>query len=286
MGVDEALLRQFYLTTFSLMAPILLAALGELIGERAGVLNIGLEGMMLAGAWAGAIVSYLAHSGGMGLLAAAGTGMLVAALFALLSIYYQADPVVVGTGLNLMALGLTGTFNRVLATKYPDIKSTTVPERYLIDLAVLLVPVIWFLLHKTKMGLRWRAAGEQPAAAEAAGTNVPLVQWLATLCNGALCGIGGAFLTMSSVDSFVENATVGRGFIALAIVIFGRWSPLGALGAALLFGAASAAEITLQGHISPAYNHLLLSLPYLLTLLTLAGFSGRSNAPAALNLRR
>lgn len=268
------------------MAPILLAALGELIGERAGVLNIGLEGMMLSGAFAGVVCSYAAHSAGLGLAGAALAGILAATVFAFLVINCRADAVVVGTALNLIALGLTGTFNRLLAEKLPGLKSQTIPENYLINLGFVLVPLLWWALHRTKFGLRWRAAGEHPAAAEAAGTNVALVQWLATLCNGALCGLGGAFLTMSSLDSFGENATAGRGFIALAVVIFGRWSPLGALLAAMLFGAASATEITLQGRISPAYNPFLLALPYILTIVTLAGFSGRTRAPMGLNLRR
>jgi simple sugar transport system permease protein len=145
-----------------------------------------------------------------------------------------------------------------------------------------LVPLLWFLFRFTRTGLTLLAVGEAPAAAESSGINLNLVRWSATLFNGALCGIAGAFLTMSSVNSFGENVTAGRGFIALAIVIFGRWSPEGALGAVLLFGAANAAQITLQGRVSAAYYPLLLALPYVLTLITLAGFAGKSRAPAAL----
>jgi simple sugar transport system permease protein len=280
--VDQALVRQFIETTLALSAPLLLAALGEVIGQKSGVLNIGLEGMMLCGAWAGAAASFWAHNAGLGLVGAAGAGVLMAALFALLTITFRADPVVVGTGLNLFALGLTGTLQRALAGHFPSMKSQTLPEWFFIGLGAELVPVLWWFLRSTRAGLKLRASGEQPAAAEASGTNVALVRWMATLFNGALCGVAGAFLTMSSVDAFGENVTAGRGFIALAIVIFGRWSPFGALAAALLFGAADAAQITLQGRIPTAYYPLLLALPYALTLLTLAGFTGKSKAPAAL----
>jgi simple sugar transport system permease protein len=145
-----------------------------------------------------------------------------------------------------------------------------------------LVPLLWWALHRTRTGLLLRAAGEQPLAAEASGASVLRVRWLATLANGVLCGLAGSFLTLASVNSFGENVTSGRGFIALAIVIFGRWSPWGALMAAMLFGAADAAQVTLQGHVSTAYASLLLALPYALTLLTLAGFAGKASAPASL----
>lgn len=280
--MDQELIRQFIITTLAVTAPLLLAALGEVLGQKSGVLNIGLEGMMLCGAWAGAAASFWAQSAGLGLAAAAGAGILVAALFALLTITFKADPVVVGTGINLFALGLTGTLQRALAAHYPNMKSTTLPPVFFMCLGALLVPVLWWFLRSTRAGLKLRASGEQPAAAEASGTNVALVRWTATLFNGALCGIAGAFLTMSNVDAFGENVTAGRGFIALAIVIFGRWSPFGALAAALLFGAADAAQGSLQGRISTAYYPLLLALPYALTLLTLAGFTGKSKAPAAL----
>lgn len=280
--VEFALWQGFALSALALAAPLLLAALGELTGQKSGVLNIGLEGMMLCGAWAGAAASFLAHNAGVGLLAAAGTGMAVAALFATLVLVFKAEPVVVGTGLNLFALGLTGTLNRAFAGRYPGYTSQTLPEWFFVGLGFVLVPLLWWVFYKTRLGLKLRAAGDAPHAAEASGTNVLMVQWAATLFNGCLCGLAGAFLTLSAVNSFGENVSAGRGFIALAIVIFGRWSPIGALGAALLFGAADAAQITLQGSISTAYYPLLLALPYLLTLLTMAGFAGKSYAPAAL----
>ncbi|MBV9470534.1 MAG: ABC transporter permease [Abitibacteriaceae bacterium] len=269
-------------TTLAFSAPLLLAALGELIGEWSGVLNIGLEGMMLCGAWAGAAASFAYHNAGWGILAAMGAGLGVAALFALLAITLKGDAIVVGTGLNLFALGLTGVAHRTLGARFGTYNSVTLPQWVFIILGAVLVPLLWWSFRKTRLGLQVRAVGEYPVAADTAGVNVPRVRWLCTLLNGALCGLAGAFLSMSQTNSFAENMTAGRGFIALAIVIFGRWNPFGALGAALLFGAAEGTQFFLQSKIGTTYYPLLLALPYILTLLTLAGFAGTSRAPAAL----
>ncbi len=149
-------------------------------------------------------------------------------------------------------------------------------------IGAVLVPLLWWGLKSTRPGLQLRAVGEYPAAADTAGVRVSRVRWRATIFNGAMCGLAGAFLSMSHTDSFGENMTAGRGFIALAIVIFGRWNPWGALGGALLFGAAEGSQFFLQSKIGTTFYPLLLALPYALTLLVLAGFAGRSPAPAAL----
>jgi len=264
-------------------APLLLAALGELIGERAGVLNIGLEGMMLSGAWAGAAASFATKNGWLGLLAAVAAGMLLAIIFAVLSISLKADAIVVGTGLNLFALGLTGVLHRTMSTHFGAYQATSLPVWVFIIAGAMLVPVLWFTLSRTRLGLQVRAVGEFPLAADTAGIGVARMRWLSTLYNGALCGAAGAFLSMSHTNSFAENMTAGRGFIALAIVIFGRWSPLGVLGAALLFGAAEGSQFFLQAQIGDFYYPLLLALPHILTILALAGFAGKSRAPAALS---
>lgn len=280
--MTKAELLQFLLTTLALSTPLLLAALGELIGERAGVLNIGLESMMLAGAWAGAAAGFGAHNAGAGLLGAMAAGMLFAAIFALLSITLKADAIVVGTGLNLFALGITGVANRSMMVHYDAYRAAQLPEWVFMVAGALVAPLLFWGFRKTSLGLRLRAVGEYPEAADAAGVRVGRLRWWATLANGTLCGLAGAFLTMSHTDSFNENATSGRGFIALAIVIFGRWNPFGAVAAALLFGAADAAQFSLQSCIGTTYYPLLLALPYVLTLLTLAGFAGAARAPAAL----
>jgi simple sugar transport system permease protein len=268
--------------TLAFATPILLAALGELIGERSGVLNIGLEGMMLVGAWAGAAAAFGTKNPFVGLLAAILAGVLLAALFALLVLNFKADAIVAGTGLNLLALGATGVAHRAMIGRFGSYEASTLPPFVFFLLAALLIPLLWFGLFKTRPGLQLRAAGEYPAAAEASGASVLLLRWKSTLFNGALCGMAGAFLAMSHTDSFAENMTAGKGFMALAIVIFGRWSPIGALGAALLVSAANAMQFGLQSKISTQYYPLLLALPYILTILTLAGFAGKSAAPAAL----
>jgi len=274
-------------TTLAFSTPLLLAALGEVVAERAGVLNIGLEGMMLVGAWAGAAASFGAKNAIIGIGAAIIAGVLLASLFALLAITFKADAIVVGTGLNLFALGLTGVAHRTMIARYSEYEATPLSQWFFVALAVILVPLLWWGLRRTKVGLKVRAVGEYPQAADAAGVHPASIRWWSTLANGAACGVAGAFLSMSQTTSFGENMTNGRGFIALAIVIFGRWSPFGALAAALLFGAAQGLQNYLQ--LSPffqdkigAYYPLLLTLPYVLTLLTLAGAAGKAQAPAAL----
>jgi simple sugar transport system permease protein len=280
--MSRAELLNLIFASLAFATPILLAALGELIAERSGVLNIGLEGMMLAGAWAGAAASFFARSPIAGLGAALGAGVLFAALFALFVLQFKAQPIVVGTGLNLLALGATGVAHRAMIARFGSYEAATLPMGVFFALAAVLIPTLWWLLNATRPGLQLRAAGEYPSAAEASGASVLKLRWWSTLFNGALCGMAGAFLAMSHTNSFAENMTAGRGFIALAIVIFGRWSPFGALGAALLFAAANAMQFGFQSKISTYYYPLLLALPYALTILTLAGFAGKSRAPAAL----
>jgi ABC-type uncharacterized transport system permease subunit len=280
--MDIAIFVALISTTLAFGAPLLLAALGELIGERAGVLNIGLEGMMLCGAWAGAAASFATGHALLGLLTAIVAGMSLATVFALLSITLRADAVVVGTGLNIFALGLTGVAHRTMIARFGAYDAPLLPQWIFVVACALLVPLLWWGFQSTRLGLQVRAVGEYPAAADTAGVNVARTRWMCTLANGALCGAAGAFLSLSHTNSFAENMTSGRGFIALAIVIFGRWSPFGALGAALLFGAAEGSQFFLQSKIGTTYYPLLLALPYVLTLLTLAGFAGTSRAPAAL----
>ena len=282
--MNEALTISLVVSALAFAVPILLAALGELLGEKAGVLNIGLEGMMLTGAWAGAAASFVAQNSGVGLLAAVLGGVLLAAVFALLTITFKADAIVAGTGINLFALGFTGVAHRAVSSGAAGgaYESNILPQWVFALFAAALIPLLWWSLRSTRAGLKLRAAGEYPAAVEAAGSSVAKIRWLSTLANGALCGMAGAFLSMSHTNSFAENMTSGRGFIALAIVIFGRWNPFGALGAALLFGFADATQFQLQAQLGTQYYSLLLALPYVLTILTLAGFAGKSRAPGAL----
>lgn len=280
--MDAAVTIQFMWTALALGTPLLLAALGELIGQRCGVLNVGLEGMMLCGAWAGAAASFATHSGPLGALAAMAAGMILAALFALLVIDFKADAVVVGTGLNLFAAGVTGVLHRAMTGRFGSYDATNLPQWIFMSAGLVTAALLWWGFGRTRAGLQVRAVGEHPAAADTAGIRVARTRRLCTLSNGALCGLAGAFLSMSHTNSFAENMTSGRGFIALAIVIFGRWNPWGALGAALLFGASDGAQFVLQSKIGTTFYPLLLALPYILTLLTLAGAGGSARAPAAL----
>jgi ABC-type uncharacterized transport system permease subunit len=280
--MDRTLLLGLILTALAFAAPLLLAALGELIGERAGVLNIGLEGMMLTGALAGAAASFATKNAAAGLLLAMMAGMALAAIFALLAITLRADAVVVGTGLNLFALGITGLAHRALSARWGSYEAVEMPQWFFMAVGALLVPLLWWGFKSTRLGLQVRAVGEYPLAADTAGVRVRRMRWLCTLCNGALCGMAGAFLSMSHTNSFGENMTAGRGFIALALVIFGRWNPWGALCGAILFGAAEGSQFFLQSRIGTLFYPLLLALPYVLTVLVLSGFAGKTRAPAAL----
>lgn len=280
--MSEAVLWSLVLSMLAFGAPLLLAALGEIVGEKSGVLNVGLEGLMLTGALCGAAFSTIFGNAWLGVLGAMIGGILLSNVFAWLVVGLRADAVVAGTGLNLFALGFTGVAFRVVSARFPDAQAAVVPENFFYFLAIALCFMVWFALSSTRIGLQIRACGENPRAAESAGISVAKIRWSCTLWNGALCGLAGAFLSISHTNSFAENMTEGRGFIALSLVIFGRWNPWGALGAALLFGAAQSSQFWLQTRLNDSFYPLLLALPYILTLLVLAGFAGKVHAPAAL----
>jgi ABC-type uncharacterized transport system permease subunit len=299
-----ALLTSLLQSTVTMAVPLLLAALGELLAERAGVINIGLEGMLLTGAFAAMATTYATGMPVLGVLAAWGSGLLLALLFAYLVVTHRANQIVVGTALNLFAVGITGVAYRALfgvtgaaltvtglaplplpfLSSLPVIGPGFCSQTILGYLAFVLVPMVSFGLYKTIPGLKLRMVGEDPAAAAAQGVPVRFTQLLALSGCGILGATAGAYLAVAYAHTFVEGMSAGRGFIALAIVIFGRWSPSGALGAALLFGLATA----LQFHVQALGLHIpyqfLLMLPYVLTLLALAGYAGRTNAPAALGV--
>ena len=291
----------------SLAVPLLLAAMGEMIVEKAGVINVGIEGMVLAGALAGFAASHAAHSPWVGALAAVGAGVALAVLLAALSVGVGADQVVVGTAINILSLGLTGVFFRALfggpgalaapfaslpipgLHRMPVVGLALFQQNALGYLAWALVPLCAFYLRRTRPGLRLRAVGEYPAAADSAGVRVPLVRTLAVLWGGALAGLAGAYLSIGYTNGFTENMSAGRGFIALAVVILGRWSPGGIALAALLFGLADALHYQLlsssgqAGLLGLIPYQFLQALPYLLTLLALLLRSRlRSAGPAAL----
>ena len=262
MGPFDA---SFLVAVIGLTTPILLAATGELIAERAGVFNIGLEGMMLVGAFCGFIVEYLTGSAWAGIGSALFAGAFFSGLMAFLAIEMNADQVVVGVGLNILALGVTTfAFEQTFANRpqalldpmdrvaIPVLSETPLLGRALFDqpllgyFAYLAIPVVWFVLYRTSLGLSIRAAGEYPQAVTAAGINVKRVRWASTLTAGAFAGLGGAFLSVVSLGLFIQGMSAGRGYIALAAVIFGGWRVGGTLAACFVFGSADALQLRLQ----------------------------------------
>lgn len=265
-----------------LWAPLALAAMGGVISERSGVINIGLEAMMLAGAFAAVAASQATGSAFAGVGAGLLAGALVGFLHAFLTQMMRVPHILSGVGLNLAILGLTTYALRLHAAEGLTTQSLLLP-RTVIAVTMVIVAIVWFVLWKTPLGLRLRACGENPAAARSAGVSVERMRYGAVITSGALAGLGGVALALAGLGIFTENMTAGRGYIALAAVIFGRWRPLGAAAAAFLFGIGDALQLELQTAGLRAIPPDLLSLlPYILTLVALAGFAGRAAAPAAL----
>ncbi|GLW29535.1 ABC transporter permease [Actinoplanes regularis] len=288
--------------TMDLALPLILGALAGVLGERSGVVNVAIEGQFLMGAFAGALVGTMAGSVWAGLISAAVGGVIIAAILAVLSIRYLVDQTVVGIVLNLFALGITGfLYERLMqpdAAGYntpPQMPSWRIPgladipvlgpvffdATLLLWVALILVVVIHFALNRTRWGLRTRAVGEHPTAADTVGIRVRGLRYLNVLLGGVVAGLGGAYFTLVATGSFTKNMTAGAGFIALAALIFGRYTPIGAFGAALFFGFAQKLSFYLSAIGSPVPNQFLSMLPYLATIIAVAGLVGRVRAPAA-----
>ena len=266
--------------------PLLLAALGGLYSERSGVINIALEGLMLAGAFTSASVTHYSGNPWIGLAAGIVAGILVALIHGIACIHFKADQVVSGTAINILFLGVPALLSGAL---FESTGATPqVPQNQLIPvapivLAFLFVPVTWYVLNRTPFGLRLRAVGENPEAADTAGVNVARVRFAAVMLSGALAAIGGAYLSIGQSSLFARNMTAGRGFIALAALIFGKWRPVQTMLACLLFGFAEALSIQMQG-VSQVPVQFIQIVPYVLTIVVLAGFIGHSRAPRALGI--
>lgn len=276
------------ISTVRLATPLALAAMGELVAERAGVLNIGIEGMMLAGALTAFSVGTETGSLAAGCAAGMASGMAMAALFAYFVLRRQADPIVSGTALNVLALGLTGVVFRSLnppgsaLARAPQMGELVAGLNLFVLVALALVAGVAVYLGRTRSGLALRAVGERAEAAHVQGVDVLRLRWGAVLFGGACAGLAGASLVLWISDTFVEGMTSGRGFIALSLVLFGGYRPLRILAGALLFGAANALQFRLQASGSTIPYNLLLMTPYVLTLLVLALFAGRVRAPGDL----
>lgn len=280
--------------------PLVGAAMGEVAAERTGFVNIGVEGMMLGGAFAGVVGSWWLHSVWGGVLVAVGVGGVVGLLLALVSVYLGVNQVVAGTALNLAAGGLTTFLNRQIfgasppavpsfaAVPFPGLHRLPLVGDILFDhiplvyLVYLLVPFFGVVLFRTGWGLRLRAVGENPPAAASAGIRVRRTRAVGLIICGMLAALGGTYYSLGNVKFFTDNMTAGNGFIALAVVIVARWNPFWVVPAALVFGAASALGLRAQAfHIGIPYEFLFM-LPYVLTLLIYAGVIRRGRMPAAL----
>lgn len=283
----------FLVQTLRIAVPYLLAAAGGVLSERAGLIGLTLEGYMLGGAFCGAVASYATGSATMGVIAAIIGGGLLALLYAVCSIRFRADQVVVGIAINLLVIGLTRFFLRLVfdsSSNSPRVPGFQVSgggsgaialvQNPLVWVGLIVTPVVAWLLYRTPFGLRVRAVGEHPEAAASVGVPVERVRYVAVTLSGMLAGIGGAYLSLDQ-HQFTDSMTAGRGYVALAAVIFGRWDPMRAGLACLLFAAADTLQIHLQGS-QAIPSQFVEMIPYVLTIVALVGVVGRAVAPAAL----
>ena len=300
-------MKDLFTTTFILIllfstirtaTPLIFAALGGLFSERSGVINIALEGLMLAGAFTAAVATYELSNPYIGFLSGMLAGGLLAVVFAVAVIKFEADQVVAGFAISLLMVGLPAVIS---ARIYDSAGSTQqIPQQFLLPelwhrlsvasiLAFLIVPLCWYILYKTPFGLRLRAVGENPGAADAAGINVIRLRYAAVIISGILAGAGGAYLSIGQSSLFTRSMTAGRGYIALAALILSKWRPVHALFACLFFGFTEALSIQLQGVIKMPSGEdvpvqFIQIIPYVLTIIVLAGFIGLSRAPKALGI--
>ena len=279
--------------------PIAYASLGGIFSERVGVINIGLEGIMLTSAFTGVAVSYYTGNPWLGVLAALLVGGLLGFFHAVLTVKFVGDQIVSGTGINIFAMGFTAYMSQVIwgsrgaSSSVPGLKAVSIPllkdipmigkilgtHTPLVYVMMLATVLSYVVLFRTPLGLWIRAVGEHPAAAETAGIDVLRVKYICVTVSGMLAGLGGAFLSLGHLNLFAWGMTGGRGFIAMAAMIFGKWMPFGAFGASVLFGFADALQMRLQalGLLPP---QIILTIPYVLTVAVLAGVVGKAVAPS------
>ncbi|MBU5435268.1 ABC transporter permease [Pseudoflavonifractor sp. MSJ-37] len=290
----------FLEATLRMACPIMLASLGALFTARSGIINFAMEGIMITGAFFGVYGSYLTGSPWLGALLGMAGGLAASLILGIMSITVKVDQVVAGTGVNVLFLGLTSYFCTVL---YPNgqpssvnaFQSVVVPglssipvigvffrQNLLTYITFLLVPVIWYLLNKTTFGLCLRSVGEQPHAADSLGIHVDRMRYIAIILAGLLGGLGGAALSLGQVSCFIENMTSGRGYVAWSAVTVGKYSPIGIMGASILFGGAEAVQLRLQAMGIEIPQQFFQMLPYVLTMVVLAGVVGRTVGPKAI----
>jgi ABC-type uncharacterized transport system permease subunit len=293
-----------YLTaSLHLSVPLAFAALGGLYSERSGVLNIALEGMLLTGAFTSAFTTFYTNNPWLGVFSALIAGGLVGLLHAFLSVTLRVDQLVSGLAINLVASGITAFFARVVfagssTQRLPGIEAINIPglsqipiignllfaQDILVYLLLLLIAFTTYILYHTSFGLTLRAVGEYPPAADTAGISVSRVRYYAVIIGGCLASLGGAYLTLVQVRFFAEGMSAGKGFIAIAALIFGKWHPLGSALACLLFGATEALQLRVQALGANIPYQFLLMLPYVIAILALVGLAGKSTPPKALGV--
>ena len=300
--LDIAFISGLIGATMRMATPIICATLGEILSERAGVLNLGIEGIMLMGAMTGFLVTFSSGSIWLGVLAAAGVGMLLGLLMAFLAVYLGLSQHVSGLGITLFATGLAMFIYRLhfgsptvppiiepfkqislpILSKIPIIGPGLFTQYSLTYIAWILIPLISILLYRTKVGLKIRTVGENPVVADTVGVNVLLVRTLCLVAGGALMGIGGAFLTLAHQNMFLIDVIGGRGWVAIAMVIFGNWDPFKGAFGALIFGFLDGLQLRLQGMGIAISFHVFLMIPYLLTIVALISVSRKATVPAGL----
>jgi general nucleoside transport system permease protein len=289
----------FIEATVRLSTPLLLASLGGMFTARAGIINFALEGIMINGAFFAVYGSHLTGSPWLGVLFGIAGGLIAASVLGFASITAKVDQVVAGTGINILFLGLTSYLLGIVfgigsaPSNVPSFKAVPIPVLHdipiigqilfnqipLIYIAIILIPVCWYTVYKTPFGLKLRAVGEYPRAADSVGINVNKIKWIAIIVSGILGGLAGAFLSIGQLSVFMEKMTAGRGYVAWATVTVGKWNPFGIYGASLLFGAADALQLRLQAVGIKVPYQFFMMLPYVLTMLVLAGIVGRTVAP-------
>lgn len=285
----------FIVQTIRISIPYLFAASGGVVAERAGVVSLTLEGFMLTGAFGAVLGSFYSGSAAVGVLCGVLAGLFFGMLHAVASIRFRADQIVVGIAINLLAVGITRFFLQLAfdsSSNSPRVAGLSAADlgfaggllsslvNPLVWLGLLVIPAVWWLVYRTPFGLRVRAVGEHPEAAASVGVPVRRVRYIAVALSGMLAALGGVYLALDQ-HQFTDQMTAGRGFIALAAVIFGRWDPVRAGIACLLFAAAETLQIQLQA-VQAVPSQLVATIPYVLTIVALAGVVGRSVPPAAL----
>lgn len=293
----------FLAATMRMMTPILITALGEMVAERSGIMNLGIEGIMIIGAFTGFAVTFQTGSLMWGFVCGGLAGALLGLVMGIASIRYQANQIVAGVGIWILCQGLGSLLNRSifglvdtrptvvtfqpiaipLLSKIPIIGEAIFNQNIIVYAAILSIPVMVYIFRRTAWGINIDAVGEHPRAADAAGLNVELVRYIAVTIGGLLAGFGGAYLSLGLYGLYTDDLSVGLGWMAIAVVVFGKWRPWGILGGALIFGAANALQFRLQSLNFPLPYQFLLMLPFVVTLLIVIFFVRGESGPSALS---